>query len=72
MIFEIDFLTKQIKELLKSRGDLPIAEELLLGELTGSLMENTKLEPGDQGVLVVSSYQDTGAGAHDRHEGVHI
>jgi len=72
MIFEIDFLTKQIKEFLKGWGDLPIAEKLLLGELTGSLMENTKLEPGDQGVFVVSGYQDTGTGAHDRHQGVHI
>jgi len=65
MIFEIDFLTKQIKELLKGRGNLPIAEELLLGELTGSLMENTKLEPG-------AGYQGTGAGTHDRHQRVHI
>lgn len=72
MILEIDFLAKQIEELLKGWRDLPIAEELLLGELTGSLVENAELEPGDQGVFVVSGYQSTSTRAHDRHQGAHV
>lgn len=72
VILEIDFLTEQIEKLLKGRCDLPIAEELLLGELTGSLVENAKFEPGDQGVFVVSGYQSTSARAHDRHQRAHV
>lgn len=72
MILEIDLLTEQIQKLLEGRRDLPVAEELFLGHLAGSLMENAKLEPGDQGVLVVSGYEGAGAGTHDRRQGAHI
>lgn len=72
MILEINLLAEQVKELLESWRDLPVAEELLLRHLTGSLMKNAELEPRDQRVLVVPGYQSAGAGAHDRHQGAHV
>ena len=61
MILEIDLLAEQIEELLERGCDLPVAEELLLGDLARALVQHAELEARDERVLVVAGDHRSGA-----------
>lgn len=71
VIFQLYLLSQHIQELFKRRRGTRIAEQLLLRRLAKPLVHNTKLEVGDQHVLVVAGDQRGGLGAEHRREVVH-
>lgn len=72
VILEPDPLAQHVQELVEGRRGHLVAEQLLLGGLSISLVEHSELEVRDEDMLVVDADQLRGLGAQHRNEVVHL